>query len=275
MGMGRGAEILIVPFGAMAIFTIAAVLAAFFHRTAARMCAGAAIGLAVLLMLAILAGNHWNPLRILNLLMEASPPILVLFGCLILSMVAAFAPLRHPKTVRPDGRWMPARPRWSLFALALGLTLAGTLYGTFQLVNGRHGEEKTRAMLAGNASVRLKRMQIDYQQRRVICNDPEVLRYLESRFRSYERDPDYLGTSYQLTLTFEGGGCQSFASYWTDAGDFNFFLGEPGEGGTAHGIRLPQPRPRGVEELVRFLAKPYQDVSGSVLILEEGGSRIE
>jgi hypothetical protein len=118
-----------------------------------------------------------------------------------------------------------------LFALAVGITLAGAVYGIAQLVEGRRGEQKTCALLSGDMNVRLQRIQIDYQQRRVICTDPEVLRYLEERFRRHEPEPDFLGTTYQLSLTYDGGGAQAFTSYWTDTGDFNLFLGEPGEGG--------------------------------------------
>jgi hypothetical protein len=91
----------------------------------------------------------------------------------------------------------------------------------------------------------------------------------------HEPEPNYLGTTYQLSLSYDGGGAQAFASYWTDDGDLNLFLGEPGEGGRGHGIRLTRPRPRGVEELVSFLLKPHREAAGEVLILEAGGSRVE
>jgi hypothetical protein len=273
--MGRGAEILVLPLGAMALLSIGAVFAAFFSRTAAKVCAGVAVGLAALLLLVILAENRWDLAWLLFLLREATPPILVIYGSVILSVVAVAVPLRRPGAVRPDGERTPARPRWILFALALGITLAGAVYGIAQLAEGRRGEEKTRALLSGDANVRLQRIQIDYHQQRVICTDPEVLRYLEERFRRHEPEPDFLGTTYQLSLTYDGGGTQAFASYWTDTGDFNLFLGEPGEGGKGHGIRLTHPRPRGVEELITFLVKSHRDVAGSVLILEAGGTRME
>lgn len=273
--MGRGAEILILPLGAMALLSIGAVFAAFVNRTVAKVFAGTAVGLAVLLLLVILASNRWDLGWLLFLLREASPPILVMYGSLLLSVIAVWVPLRRPGGVRPDGERTPARPRWMLFALAAGLTFAGAMYGIAKLVEGRRGEEKTGALLSGDTIVRLQRIQIDYQQRRVMCTDPEVLRYLEERFRRHEPEPDFLGTTYRLSLTYEGGGTQAFASYWTDTGDFNLFLGEPGEGGNGHGIRLTHPRPRGVEELVNYLVKSHREVAGTVLILEAGGSRIE
>src|SRR6185437_2566222 len=101
-------------------------------------------------------------------------------------------------------------------------------YGVVQLIEGWRGEQKTIALLSGEPNVRLKRLQIDYQQRRLVCTDPEVLRYLEERLRNH--DPHYreLGTTYELSLSFEGGGNQSFFTYWSNSGDFNLFLGSPG-----------------------------------------------
>jgi hypothetical protein len=273
--MGRGAEFLLLPLGATAALSLAAVFGAFFNRTAARACAGLALGLGALFLLAVLAGNRWDLGWLLFLLREPSPPMLVLCGSMLLSAIAVWAPLRRPDVARPDGRRTPGRPRWRLLGLAACLTAAGAGYGVAQLIEGHRGEWKTRALLAGDSNVRLRRVQIDYQQRRVVCTDPEVLRYLEGRFRGHEPEPQYLGTTYLLSLAYEGGGARAFVSYWADSGDFNLFLGEPGEGGRGHGIRLPRPRPRGVEELASFLVKQHDDVAGSVLILEAGGSRVE
>jgi hypothetical protein len=273
--MGRGAEILLLPLGATALLSVVAVFAAFFNRTAARACAGAAYGFVVLFLLIVLQMNRWDVRWLLVVAPEAPYPFAILGGSLLLSAIAVWAPLRRPDARRPDGGRVPGRPRWGFLALALCVTVVGTGYGVAQLFDGHRGEEKTRALLAGDPTVRLRRVQIDYQQRRVICTDPEVLRYLEDRIRGHEPEPDYPGTTYQLALSYDGGGAQAFASYWSDTGDFNLFLGEPGEGGTGYGIRLTRSRPRGAEELVNFLLKPYREVAGEVLILEAAGSRIE
>lgn len=172
------------------------------------------------------------------------------------------------------GEGTSGRPR-KLLAVLGCLAATGVGYGAFQVLDGRRGEEKTQALLAGDSNVSLRHLQIEHQQRRLVCTDPEVLRYLEERFRAHEPEPRYLGTSYSMALSYADGGSQTFAAYLTDDGDFNFFLGEPGEGGRGHGIRLPRPRPRGVDELVAFLHKPHEEVAGEVLILEAGGSRVE
>lgn len=273
--MGRGTEVLLLPLGAMAVLSIAAVFAAFFNRTAARACAGLVVALAALFLLIILTANRGDLGWLLALLVGASPPILILYASLLLSAVAVWAPLRHPDRGRPGTGSASGRPRWGFLALAVCVTAAVAGYGITRSVDSRRGEEKTRALLAGDPAVRLREVRIEYQQRRVVCTDPEVLRYLEDRLRRHEPDPDYLGTTYDLALSYNGGGAQSFASYWTDAGDFNLALGDLGEGGRGHGIRLPHPRPRGMEELASFLAKPNREAAGSVLILVSGGSRVE
>lgn len=273
--MGRGFEILIVPLGAAALLSIMAVFAAFFNRTAAKLCVGGTLGIIALFLLLIMMENRWNFGWMLFLLMEASWPFLIMYGSLLLSAVAIWAPLRRPGLIRPDGTVGFGRPKWRLLLLASGITVMGTAYGVSQWIDGQRGEEKTRKLLAGDRNLLLSQMGVEYQQRRVICTDPEVLRYMEERFRTHEPDPQFLGTSYELLLTYEGGGSQAFYCYCNDTGDINVYLGEPGEGGIGHGIHFTHPRPRGVEELVSFLLKPYREVAGSVLILEAGGSRIE
>jgi hypothetical protein len=204
----------------MALLSVVAVFTAFFNRTAARACAGVAFGLAVLFLLLVLQMNHWDVGWLFVVAREVPYPFVILGGSLLLSAVAVLAPLRRPDEMRPDGGRVPGRPRWALLALAVCVTVVGTGYGIVQLIDDRRGEEKTRALLSGDFAGRLRRVQIDYQQRRVICTDPEVLRYLEDRFRGHEPEPDSLGTTYQLTLPYDGGGTQAFASYWTDVSGF-------------------------------------------------------
>lgn len=273
--MGGGAELLILPIGAMAFFSTVACFAAFFNRTVARVCAGVAIVIIALFVLLILQMNRWNFGWLFYLLAEASLPFVVLYASVLLSLVAVLAPLRHSHKVHPDGSQTPGGPRWVLFAIACcAATLLGG-YGVAQLVEGSRGEQKTIALLSGDASIRLKQIQIDNQQRRLICSDPEILRYLEERFRNFDPNRRQLGTTYRLSLTYQDGGTQSFATYWSDTGDFSLFIGDAGEGGKCHGILLTQPRPRAVDELIGFLLADHQEIAGTILRLEAGGSRVE
>lgn len=273
--MGRGAEILLLPLGGMALLAVAGVFAAFFSRTAAWVCAGPAFGLEALFLLAALGLNDWSFWGLLDAIQAVPSVFAVLGGSVLMSLVAVRAPLRRPGSVGRDGRRTPDRPRWVVLVLAAMVTAAGVGYGVAEIIDGQRGGQKTRAILAGDPNARLRQVRVEFQQRRVVCTDPEVLRYLEARFRGREPEPGHLGAAYQLTLTYDGGGSQAFESYWTDTGDFVLFLGEAGEGGKGHGVRLVRPRPRGVDEGANFLLKTNRVAAGGVLILEAGGSRIE
>lgn len=266
---------MILPIGAMAFFSTVAFFAAFFNRTVARVCASIAVVIVALFLLLILQMNRWNFGWLFYLLAEASLPFLVLYGSALLSLVAVLAPLRYAHTVLADGSQTSGGPRWVLFGIACCVATLLVGYGVAQLLEGSRGEQKTIALLSGDASIRLKQIQIDYQQRRLICSDPEVLRYLEERFRTFDPNRRELGTTYRLSLAYEDGGAASFSTYWSDAGDFSLFVGDPGDGGKCHGILLTNPRPRAVDELIGFLLADHQKIAGMILMLEAGGSRVE
>lgn len=236
--MGRGAELLILPLGAMALLSLCAFFAAFFNRTATRVLAGLSLGIAGLFLLLILQTNRWNFEWLFFLLRQASLPFIVLYASVLLSFVAVLAPLRRGEKISPSMGKEPARPRWVVFGIACGVTTLLAGFGMAQLVDSWRGEWKTIALLSGDANVRLIRLQVDYQQRRLVCSDPIVLRYLEERFRKYDPNRRELGTTYQMSLSYEGGGTRSFATYWGDSGDFALFIGDAGEGGKGHGILL-------------------------------------
>ena len=273
--MGTTADALSVPIVGSMFFSVTAFLVAFFHQTAARVLSGSAFGFAVLFLIGILEGAHGHYWWLLHVLRGASPVIFFLYGSLFLSAVAAWAPLRRPGGVQTNSERLPATTRWRLFSAAVTIVMLGIILAMIPLFRGNIGEENARQLLSGDLNVRIERIEVDGQQRRVICTDPEVLRYLEDQFRRHEPGHNFTGWSYDLTLTFHGGGRQSFYTYWSDSGDFDFFIGEPGEGGTGHDIRLGKPRPQGVDRLVEFLRKPYEEIANSTLILEPGKSRID
>ena len=264
-------QIMFVPL----YLSLGAVFAAFFDRAAAKVCAAVVVGIVALELLVILVVNRWNFAWLLFLLLEASPPMLIIYGSLFLSVVAIGVPLRSPAVVHPDGARTPEKPRWKLFALVVVITLAGIVFALAKVAESRRNEQMTRALLSGDTSIRLRQVQVDNQQRRVICTDPAVLRYLEERFRGQETGHAINGTWYHFSLFFDGGGTQELEASWADSGDFEVDLGDPEDGGTAHVVRLDQPRPQGLEVLIGFLNKPISEVAGAVLILDGDGSRIE
>ena len=270
---GQAADILIFPLGAMCFFAIVAFFAAFFSRFAALILAGLVFAIDILFVLVIFQGNQWNVSWMQHLFTQ--PDFFgMVFGPAILSIVAVVAPLQRAGIPRADGQPVPRRPRWAVFAVASFATALILGYGVLLLLDNSMGERKTVALLAGNADIRLTSFRIKYQQRLVRCNDPQVLRYLEERIRQY--DPKYqgMGTTYGLSLSYEGGGTASFATYWNE-GKFSLFIGDAGEGGVGHGIVLVHPRPQAVDELVHFLERDNREVAGTILVLEPDGSRFE
>src|SRR5476651_1734166 len=97
--MGAGAELLILPIGAMGLLSIIAFFAAFFNRTVARGFAGLALAIIALFLLLILQMNQWNFGWLLYLLMEAQLPFVVLYGSVFVSLVAVLVPLRRAHKV--------------------------------------------------------------------------------------------------------------------------------------------------------------------------------
>lgn len=270
---GGAADILIFPIGAMCLFAVAAFFAGFFSRFAALILAGLVLAIDLLFVLVIFQGSHWNVSWMHHLFTQ--PDFFgIVFGPAFLSIVGVLAPLRRAGIPRADGQRTPARPRWAIFVVASLATTFVLGYGAWLLLDTWIGERNTVALLSGNADIRMSSFKIKHQQRLVKCSDPAVLRYLEGRIRQH--DPKYqgMGTTYGLSISYEGGGTASFATYWNE-GNFSLYIGEAGEGGKGHGILLVHPRPGAVDELVHFLERDHREVAGTILILEPDGSRFE
>jgi hypothetical protein len=255
--------------------SVVAFFAGFFHRLTARACAVAALAADACFAFVILAGNRWSLDSLLRVLLTPTPLIGVVYGSALLALVAAFAPLRREGRPATGGEQQRGRPRWALFALACLAAMLAVGYGVAQFAEGHRGERKTAALLAADPDVRVERFQIDHQQRRVVCTDPEVLRYLEERFRRNDRGAGGGGVSYRLTLRYETGGTHAVETTWADDGDFSLSLSDDDGFADRVGVALARPRPAAVDELVEFLDKDWKEVKGTVLILEAGGTRRE
>jgi hypothetical protein len=144
-------------------------------------------------------------------------------------------------------------------------------------VSDSQGLSKAQALVQGDQTVALESVQIDSQQRRVVCTDPVALRYLEDCLRHSDPDRKAWGTSYRVQFRFVGGGTLDAFTYWSEDG---FSISMPDEDGTGEhwptrGIVFQPPLPLAVAEMVDFLEHPRQEVKSNVLILEPGGTRRE
>jgi hypothetical protein len=273
--VGRGAEILIVPFAAMLILAWLALLVAFFSRTLAKWLVGFAAGIFSLIVILVILENRGNIVFSLIALFGFYPMCAFTNATLALSVFALWARLRYPEVALPDGQIFRGRPRWRWFFLILIMTVAIAGYGFSVVRDWNRGEAKTIALLAGDTTLRIRRFEISGQQRKVICTDPDVLRYLEFQLRNHDAEQRFGGNSYLLLLRYEGGGTDTLSTYGPDEDRFCLYVGEPGEGGKPHGIRMSKPRPKGIDDLLSFFRRPAQDATGRVLILEPGWSHIE
>jgi hypothetical protein len=140
------------------------------------------------------------------------------------------------------------------------------------------GTEKTEALLRGDETVQLNSFEIDFQQRRVLCSDPEAVRYLERCLRENEPKRRELGTTYRLKLRFASGGELDVRTNWFEGG---FSLCMPGDrpledgGNPRCGVVFRPPVPSSVKEMIDFLDSDSPRAKGTVLILEDGAIRRE
>ena len=165
-----------------------------------------------------------------------------------------------------------------LFALVSALVVIG-MYLICSWSLARKGSiEKAEALLRGDKTAQLQAFEIDYQQLRVRCTDPEALRYLESCL--HEGDPlppNSAGLTYRLRLEFASGGSLEVTTYWCKRG-FTLYMpyqatdtGESPRGGAL----FKSPMPASVKEMIDFLNDDSGKSRAMVLILEPGAGRRE
>ena len=238
------------------------------------------LGLSCLILVYIFYKNQWS-LEWLTFAFSDDelkhPLVSSVVASVLMSIIAICYPLRVPKAeLGRTGIIRTEHPRWGLFALAVSITLAGIIYWVEHFIDEYRGEEKTRALLAGDENIKLRSIQIEYQMRRIECSDPTVLRYLEEQFRLKRTDaPVHPSTTYLLTMTYAGGGkCSILISWYTDDA-LSLYLEDLGVAEEKRGILLIRPRPEGIDKIINFLGMHDSDTPGSVLILGKGGSRVE
>jgi hypothetical protein len=158
--------------------------------------------------------------------------------------------------------------------MLLFLTAGGFIAS--RVIDRGRGREKAAALFGGAEDVELERFEIEYQQRRVVCSDPVALRFLEECLRRGDTRCAQPGTSCRFRLWFSGGGAFKAETYWF-AGGFSIRMPDRAAGGLhgRHGVCLPKPMPSQVKEMVDSLDRPWEEVRGTVLVLEPAGVRRE
>ena len=157
--------------------------------------------------------------------------------------------------------------RFLFVFVVMGITL---ILG-YGIIQERLASSDLYALIRGRDDVKLTRLEINKQQRRVVCTDKVVLAYLASSLRNSQAD--WLsggGIFYEFSFGFSTGRQYQVNGY-IHLNQWSLVVpnANPKEGhGVTHAASLPAQIPDRVREMFEFLNARYQDVSGKVLILE-------
>ncbi|WP_435011234.1 hypothetical protein P12x_002540 [Tundrisphaera lichenicola] len=135
------------------------------------------------------------------------------------------------------------------------------------------GLSKMKALVRNDPSIRLDSLQINNNERRVICTDPAILRHFEEALRSSDPTKGRGGIRYEVELRFKGGGNFGVTTYW-EADDFSISMPDEdpfGEKWPTRRVEFKSPMPPPVKAMIDFLDSPTKEVRGTVLVIEPGG----
>lgn len=126
-------------------------------------------------------------------------------------------------------------------------------------------------LLSGDTDVSITKIEIQYQQRRVLCSDKTVTSYLSDMMRQSSSPANGNGASYYFTFHFSTGRQYSLCGV-VDATQFSLSVpnARPYELGiSTHDIVFRSPTPRRVNEIFHFLVLPWEEVGGLTLYSNE------
>jgi hypothetical protein len=159
---------------------------------------------------------------------------------------------------------------------AVSLLLCGIVAALISLVadhviTEQRGEAAAFALLNEDTRPRIVRMEIEGQQRKVICTDPAVLGYLEDCFRNSNHHEFRGGYSYEIKLYFEDGSRFSNDSCWCNEGFATWVRGDRFFPPT-HQIEMRNPMPEPVRRMIQYLNEmDFRWKPRDVLILSPEG----
>jgi len=130
------------------------------------------------------------------------------------------------------------------------------------------------ALLKGSSDISLTGFTIQGQQRRVVCRDSEVCRFLTACLRHSEGS-SYYGSRYRILFDLSTG--RNYDAMNSFAGENGLTLSipeaNPSEYGlSTHGVSFPEPVPDKLKQLWAFLDERDENVRGTVLTLDSQGN---
>jgi hypothetical protein len=160
------------------------------------------------------------------------------------------------------------------------LTITSVALLSYKAITDRRSEMGRRqilALLSGDDREKLERIEICHQQRRVICVDPQALRYLERQFIG--SDVSFgIGGCYKTSFRFRNGAVVSLDTVWgSERGSISVNDSDDleNEDPPPHGFAFKPPVPANVREMLSFLAEPYEKVAGQILTIASEGTKTE
>lgn len=143
----------------------------------------------------------------------------------------------------------------------------------FHRIEVQNGERMLVAILNGDPKPEIQSIEVQYQQRRLVCTDREVIGYLKQMMLNHPNMTmaDNYAYSYEGKFMFRDGGAFVCSLGITTNG---FTISIPSQAVEnsfpTHYVLLRAPVPQKVRQIFEFFLEPYQKVAGTVLILKEG-----
>jgi hypothetical protein len=131
-------------------------------------------------------------------------------------------------------------------------------------------------LLGGSKKIGITCVSIEHQQRRVICTDIGVCDYFAESLRKARRGrgPELAsGTSYSFTFHFNSGSeyCVEEACVFDKGFSLSIPEADPPEAGwMTHQVNFLDPIPDRLGQIWSFLDQRWEEVAGSVMVVEEG-----
>ncbi|HEY1921746.1 MAG TPA: hypothetical protein VGG44_03190 [Tepidisphaeraceae bacterium] len=157
-----------------------------------------------------------------------------------------------------------------LKAMVLFLIMAVLAIGYLK-IRRRAGEAEMERLLAGDATVRLRALTINLQQREVYCTNHEALQYISRSIRASTTNNLLAGSIYHAKFVFDDGQI-FYGTIYFQSGGFSISLPSRAteeEWPTAE-IKFQPAVPPEIMKILDFLNAPWQQVSGTRLFLEDG-----
>lgn len=156
---------------------------------------------------------------------------------------------------------MKSRLKIHIAASAICLALILTLW---YLLDRSAGAADLDRLLAGDQSITIKKLQVEAQQRELVCSDLEVLAFFSSVFRKSETNSGGGGTYYRFNFEFSTGRSYCVVGGFDKSG---LSLSVPNAHPTepewpTHNFAIPAAVPSRVNEVLDFLDAPWEEVAG-------------